>query len=188
MQGQVPSLDELAADPGKAASLTPEAARMVMVQCAGVLAALGCIAWTASGPEPVAPSEPERERLLTVADVAARLAIPKAYAYELVRRRTLPAIRVGARYIRVPEGALAEWVAKGLEMRSIPVVHIARERRRTGPAAQATRALAGEARRASRGGAQHGGSVGAGRASNFGTRRPARAHAGGNDASGPREA
>jgi excisionase family DNA binding protein len=92
---------------------------MVMVQCAGLLAALGCIAWTASGPEPVAPSEPERERLLTIAEVAARLAIPKAYAYELVRRGALPAIRVGTRYVRVPEGAFAEWVAKGVEMRSL---------------------------------------------------------------------
>jgi excisionase family DNA binding protein len=111
----LPSLDALAADPGQAASLSPETARTLMVRCAAVLAALGSVASPVTITEQVEVTTSNVNQLLTVADVAARLAIPKSYAYELVRRRVLPAVRVGTRYVRVPAHAITEWVAKGLD-------------------------------------------------------------------------
>lgn len=47
--------------------------------------------------------------LLTVKEVADRLRVGKNVAYKLCKQPDFPAMRVG-RLIRVPEGALNEWV------------------------------------------------------------------------------
>ena len=50
------------------------------------------------------------ERLLTAADVAAVLGVPRSLVYALVRRGDLPSIRVGNRYVRFRAEAIEEWI------------------------------------------------------------------------------
>jgi excisionase family DNA binding protein len=61
--------------------------------------------------EPVATDE----QLLTAAEVAARLAVPKAFVYKLARRGELPTLHVGARYVRIPATALEKWVRRQMD-------------------------------------------------------------------------
>lgn len=49
------------------------------------------------------------DSLLTIPDVAGRLHVPVAFAYDLARRRILPTVRVG-KYVRVRESSLAKWM------------------------------------------------------------------------------
>ena len=51
----------------------------------------------------------ENGALLTIAQVAARLNVPKPYAYELVRQQKLAAVRFG-KYVRVAEKTLAKYI------------------------------------------------------------------------------
>lgn len=66
-----------------------------------------------------APTRPEPaavdEHLLTAAEVATRLAVPKAFVYELARRGELPTLHVGARYVRIPATALEAWVTRQMD-------------------------------------------------------------------------
>jgi excisionase family DNA binding protein len=57
------------------------------------------------------------DRLLTIPEVATRLGVPTAYAYELARRRQLPVLRVGLRYLRVPAAELSTWIDERLDGR-----------------------------------------------------------------------
>jgi excisionase family DNA binding protein len=50
----------------------------------------------------------EEDRLLTAEQAAEYLQVPKAYVYELARRRELPSVRLGERYVRFRARALAE--------------------------------------------------------------------------------
>jgi excisionase family DNA binding protein len=50
------------------------------------------------------------ERLLTAADVAAVLGVPRSLVYALVRRGDLPSIRVGDRYVRFRAEAIEQWI------------------------------------------------------------------------------
>lgn len=52
------------------------------------------------------------QSLLTIPEVAARLSINRARAYELVRRGLLPAVHLG-RQVRVDAGALEEFLRSG---------------------------------------------------------------------------
>jgi len=51
----------------------------------------------------------ETDPLLTIAQVAHRLNVPKSYAYELVRQQKLPAVRFG-KYVRVTQETLAKYI------------------------------------------------------------------------------
>ena len=73
------------------------------------------VASTSAHPVPAA-AEPA-DRLLTIPEVATRLGVPTAYAYELARRRQLPVLRVGLRYLRVPASGLATWIDERLDDR-----------------------------------------------------------------------
>lgn len=57
----------------------------------------------------------EEKRLLRVTEVAQLLGISRSYAYEMVQRRQLPALRLG-RAIRVPLGALERWLEERIEV------------------------------------------------------------------------
>ena len=52
----------------------------------------------------------EQASLLTIAQVAERLSVPRSYAYDLVRQQKLPAVRLG-KYVRVTQEALAKFIA-----------------------------------------------------------------------------
>jgi len=51
-------------------------------------------------------------RLLTAREVAEILAVPRYRVYELARQGVLPSVRLGFQ-VRVEEGALREFVARG---------------------------------------------------------------------------
>jgi len=55
------------------------------------------------------PSD-ENGALLTIAQVAARLNVPKPYAYELIRQQKLAAVRFG-KYVRVTKETLVKYIA-----------------------------------------------------------------------------
>jgi excisionase family DNA binding protein len=90
----VPALDELAADPGKAAALTVDAARTLLARCVvahGVLVARLLEAST-NGAE--ASQTADGNRLLDVEQAAARLGVSTDWLYR--RAGTLPfAVRLG---------------------------------------------------------------------------------------------
>ncbi len=50
------------------------------------------------------------ERLLTLPEVAAVLAVPKSEAYALARRGVLPTVRVGSKYVRMRRADLEAWL------------------------------------------------------------------------------
>lgn len=49
--------------------------------------------------------------LLTLPQVAERLAVPETYAYELARQNRLPVVRLG-KYVRVPAEEFEKWLAQ----------------------------------------------------------------------------
>src|SRR5262245_41924772 len=106
MTSPIPSLDELAADPSKATSLSAEAARSVMVRCAAVLAALG------STPPALVPQPVDDDRLLTTEDAAQRLGVSTDWLYRRAPRlpftvrleRVLRFSARGARSLHPPAG------------------------------------------------------------------------------------
>jgi excisionase family DNA binding protein len=53
------------------------------------------------------------ENLLTIKDVAARLAIGRTTVYELIAKQELKTIKIG-RARRVPESVLDQWIARQL--------------------------------------------------------------------------
>ena len=97
----IPTLDELAADPTKAATLPPGARQALVLRAAAALAAL------AVAPPPATPASeaPDRERLLDVAEAADRLGVSRDWLYRRAGR--LPfTVRLG-RAVRVSDAGLA---------------------------------------------------------------------------------
>lgn len=100
MLNAVPTIDELAANPDKVASLDATTALALLVKVMSVQALLlaKAVAPTGSGHSEVGAED----RLLTVAEAATMLNVPRQFAYELARRGEIPTVRVGQKYIRVP--------------------------------------------------------------------------------------
>jgi excisionase family DNA binding protein len=140
------TLAELAAQPARLADLTPQQARGILVEIASLqplLIAQALVpAGQATGVEP--------ERLLTVPDAAARLAIPASFLYELIRQGRVPAQRIGPKYVRLHPATVAEIQQKGLD--TLLGVTYSRRRDGTRPAThpQTAWAHSGGARRAGR--------------------------------------
>lgn len=76
----------------------------------GLLERLKALAWVQIMGSPLNTADgPKQDRLLTLPDVAERLAIPTGHAYELARRDVLPVVRFG-KYVRVSEVSLTHWM------------------------------------------------------------------------------
>lgn len=110
----VPTLDELAADPRQASELSTEALAALASKCA---AAHGAIA-TAQAARLLAaiverdeprPADHEPARLMTAAEVSARLRFKVGYVYELARAGKIRALHQG-KYTRFTEAALLEYI------------------------------------------------------------------------------
>jgi len=108
-----PELARLLADPDQVRVLRPETARALLLQLAPLQEALRLRALEArvdvTG-QPAAPAE--NLQLLPVSKVTALLNLPRARVYELIRQGEIPALRVGEKSVRVPRGALQEWIAR----------------------------------------------------------------------------
>lgn len=50
------------------------------------------------------------DRLLQAQEVAERLGVPEAFVYQLARRRQLPSVRVGAKYVRFRQSELERYI------------------------------------------------------------------------------
>ncbi len=107
---ELPTLDALAASPELAEDLSATVAATLLVKLAGVQTALlgRLLAGSVNG----GAAAPPAESLLKIPDVAKRLDVPTAFAYELARRGEIPTVRVGKKYVRVPSAALEKWVAE----------------------------------------------------------------------------
>lgn len=59
------------------------------------------------------PAPPPPDRLLPMAEVAARLAVSRSTAYDLARRNVIPVVRFpGSTLVRVSERALEAFIAR----------------------------------------------------------------------------
>lgn len=100
----VPTLDELAADPTKAAALPPQARQTLALRAVAALAALA----VAPAPAIPSPEAPDQERLLDVGEAARRLGVSRDWLYRRASR--LPfTVRLG-RAVRVSEAGLARYI------------------------------------------------------------------------------
>ncbi len=101
----VPTLDQLAADPGRAADLSAEARSALLARTAAVLAALAPV--PGSSLALAATSDPGV--LLTVKDAATRLRVGRDFVYQ--HARELGAVRFG-RALRFTEAGIAHYLAR----------------------------------------------------------------------------
>ncbi|OGA02879.1 MAG: hypothetical protein A3I00_05835 [Betaproteobacteria bacterium RIFCSPLOWO2_02_FULL_64_12] len=104
----VPSLDELAHDPARAATLTAEVKGAVILQVAAVLTALSTPTVPTNGarPEPA----PTDDRLLTADEAAAILGVTPTWLYR--HAKTLPYTRrLSRKVLRFSEAGLRRWQA-----------------------------------------------------------------------------
>jgi hypothetical protein len=108
MSGPPPTLDAIARDPSRAGMLSAEARSALILQAAAVLAALGVGMIPQN--EDTAP-----DRLLTVADVAARLHLSRDYVYRHARSFSFFVQPNGSRAIRFSERGLARYLRQQQE-------------------------------------------------------------------------
>ena len=102
--GEPPSLDALVRDPARVADLSTEERASVLIQIAGLAAALAV--------PPPASAAPGTDEYLKVQDVADELQVSRGTVYELVRTGRLPSVAVGkSKALRVPRRALAALMA-----------------------------------------------------------------------------
>ncbi len=83
-------------------------------QILGILERLRVTAWARVLGEGISTKTSSRQdsgQLLTLPQVAERLAVPETYAYELARQHRLPVVRLG-KYVRVPVQEFEKWVAQ----------------------------------------------------------------------------
>lgn len=102
------------------ASLEDAVARVEVTECPGLLGdleRLKAILWSRMVTVSCSPTsrQPRTDAmLLTLPQVAKRLAISKGRAYELARQGKLPTVKVG-KYVRVEPAALDTWIAQHRE-------------------------------------------------------------------------
>ena len=94
----IPTLDELAADPSKVASLSVEIRTNLIARLSALIFALTTTGATRAE-EAVPARAEEPERLLKVQEAARMLGFAPGSIYELARRRALPSVRRG-KYVR----------------------------------------------------------------------------------------
>jgi len=180
-----PDLVRLLQDPARVADIPATEARRLVVPVSTLAAALAARAAMSEDDNPGQPEAPaEKERLLTIPNVAALLSVPKGYVYELARRGAIPTVRFG-KYVRIAASALREWVArhqeKGLDKALYDSYSSSKgrdDRLRTPAHPKAARAHPGSPGRSARRLAQHGGTMGARRDADSRSNGPAHPAAG----------
>lgn len=102
---EVPSLDELLANPGKTSTLSPEAAQAFLIGLASIHPILiqRALMGTLNGQGD--------SGLLTIKDVAQRLKVSEYRVYELARQGALKSVRLG-KSVRVTPADLGAYIAQ----------------------------------------------------------------------------
>ena len=113
-----PSLDQLAADPARAAEVPVEAVPAVLATLAGIQTALAARLAAAPAPAPPAPAVPARrtDRLLTIREAASQLGMSTKALYH--KAHALPfVVRLDdeSRALRFSERGLQRYIAERLE-------------------------------------------------------------------------
>ncbi len=103
----VPTLDEIAADPTRAADLPAEVRRALTLRATVVIAA--CAVGPGGSSSGVSEPEPSEDRLLTPDEAGERLGVTVPWLYR--HAKTLPFTRRLGRAVRFDEGALTRWLA-----------------------------------------------------------------------------
>ena len=106
----LPTLVDLAAHPDRVAELAPETARALLAQLASLQGPLLAQAMAA-----VPADRDPAASLLLVPQAAQRLGIESSYLYDLIRQGRVPAVRLGAKYVRVHPDVVAEIQRTGLD-------------------------------------------------------------------------
>lgn len=170
-----PSLDLVAANPALVASLLGQQAWALYQQALGALLALLPVLRAPGSPG--AEAAALEDRLLTVAEVAARLGVRPSRVRELTRTGAMPSVKIG-KYVRIRPGALAAWLAEHEKKPLYSALSTAYNQGydRSGASAnpQKPRADAGRARQATRAPLEQRSPAGARRATNPGAGRKAR--------------
>lgn len=106
----VPSLDELARDPGRAAGLAPEVARTLFARCVVVQGALLAPALAAAGVRGADTGPDDGDELLTLKEAAQMIGRnPRWFTRQ---RRQLPFVkRLSPRTLLVSKPGLLKWIA-----------------------------------------------------------------------------
>ena len=103
-----PGLRDMLEDSGRINSVPPEAILPILGELVVLLARL--LLQASIMPAMAQTENPEDlDRLLTVRETATLLSLRPAHVYDLVRQRTLPALRVG-KYVRVRPRDLHAWI------------------------------------------------------------------------------
>jgi hypothetical protein len=106
----VPSLDELAADPGKAAALPPGTVAALLIRLESARTALWLQAIANGQDGGIRPAASEPDRLLTAEDAARRLGTTPRWLYRHARQ--LPFTRrLSRKALRFSEAGLARYLA-----------------------------------------------------------------------------
>lgn len=101
---EVPTVDQLIADPGRVFQLPPDVARMLLSGVSALIPALISQSSRESG-KAETPSLPERN--LTTEEAAARFNVPKRWLRD--NKHRLPHIKISHKKLLWPELRLAKW-------------------------------------------------------------------------------
>lgn len=151
-----PSLDELVKNLAGVRDLPADVAQDLLVRVMALQASLlaRVATRTAGNHEHDQREMSATEWLLTLPQVAERLGVPSAYAYELGRRGVIPTLRVG-KYVRVRLSALSDWLARQQQQNALDgglgaTLSYRRDRRGTPSSPQKARSHPGAASRTAR--------------------------------------
>jgi len=100
----IPSFDALVADPAKADALSPETAKLILLEVLSLEKVLMLRAL-------MGQSGPATEELLTIPEVAARLKVSPDHCYELARTGVLQSVKLG-KAVRVRASAVTAYLAR----------------------------------------------------------------------------
>jgi predicted DNA-binding transcriptional regulator AlpA len=103
---EIPSLNSLVADPGKALSLPPDVARTLLCGLAGVLPVLIAQSLKVIG-KPESSATPER--FLTVDEAVARFGVSRQWLYRHAKQ--MPHSQPSRKTLLFPENATGKWFA-----------------------------------------------------------------------------
>jgi excisionase family DNA binding protein len=106
---EVPTLDEVARDPARAATIPAEQRGAMIGLAAAAIAALSVPSVTPTA-QAEQPGEPETDRLLTVPQAAELMGFAPSYVYEMARRGDLPSVH-RKKYVRIRRSAIDKWIA-----------------------------------------------------------------------------
>ena len=105
---EIPSLDALVADPGKAATLPPESAQALLI---GLVSLQPVLIQRALMGAQHGQGEPTKTNALTPEQVAVILNVKPSFVYEMARQKKLKSYKVG-KYRRFTEAAVQAFQAQ----------------------------------------------------------------------------